>query len=184
MASTTRGPPGVVVAKGNAPNRTLYCNNLPDQLSKDDLKRNLYMLFATYGIVLDIVALKTGKMRGQAHIVFRDIDSSTQAMLALQGFNFFGKEMKIAYARGKSHTIAKLDGTFKLPEVEKPAIREAEPTSAQVAVFGSAPAPAKAKPVQTQAQDDATKGVKRGREDESEGDDDDDSAMEVSDDDD
>lgn len=67
--------------------------NLPDKLQKDDLKRNLYMLFATYGVILDIVALKTMKMRGQAHIVFRDVDSSTQAMRALQGFTFFGKDM-------------------------------------------------------------------------------------------
>ena len=51
------------------------------------------MLFATYGVILDIVALKTLKMRGQAHVVFRDIDSSTQAMRALQGFTFFGKDM-------------------------------------------------------------------------------------------
>lgn len=72
---------------------SIYCKNLPDQLPKDDLKRNLYMLFATYGVVLDVIALKTSKMRGQAHVVFRDIDSSTQAMRALQGFNFFGKEM-------------------------------------------------------------------------------------------
>jgi RNA recognition motif-containing protein len=33
------------------------------------------------------------KMRGQAHVVFRDVDSSTQAMRALQGFTFFGKDM-------------------------------------------------------------------------------------------
>lgn len=32
-------------------------------------------------------------MRGQAHIVFRDVQASTQAMRALQGFDFFGKEM-------------------------------------------------------------------------------------------
>jgi RNA recognition motif-containing protein len=71
----------------------LYVRNLPDQLPKEDLKRNLYMLFATYGIILDIIALKTTKMRGQAHIVFRDIDAATQAMRALGNFNFFGKEM-------------------------------------------------------------------------------------------
>ncbi|KAF2708548.1 RNA-binding domain-containing protein [Pleomassaria siparia CBS 279.74] len=183
MASINRGPPGVPVAKAVSPSPTLYCRNLPDKLQKDDLKRNLYMLFATYGVVLDVVALKTPKMRGQAHIVFRDMDSSTQAMRALQNFNFFGKEMTIAYARGKSHTIAKLDGTFKMPEVEKPVAPELEPTDAQAAVFGSAPAPIKAKPVQTQAQEDAAKGVKRGREEESEGDDDG-SEMEVSDDDD
>lgn len=71
----------------------LYVRNLNDKLPKEDLKRNLYMLFATYGVILDIVALKTMKMRGQAHVVFRDVDSSTQAMRALQGFTFFGKEM-------------------------------------------------------------------------------------------
>jgi RNA recognition motif-containing protein len=71
----------------------LYVRNLNDKLPKEDLKRNLYMLFATYGVILDVVALKTMKMRGQAHVVFRDIDSSTQAMRALQGFTFFGKDM-------------------------------------------------------------------------------------------
>lgn len=43
--------------------------------------------------MLDVVAMKTAKMRGQAHIVFRDVQSSTQALRALQGFDFFGKEM-------------------------------------------------------------------------------------------
>ena len=54
---------------------------------------SLYMLFSTYGPILDIVAMKNGKMRGQAHIVFRDIQASTQAMRALQDFDFFGKQM-------------------------------------------------------------------------------------------
>jgi RNA recognition motif-containing protein len=71
----------------------LYVRGLPDKLPKEDLKRNLYMLFATYGVILDVVALKTTKMRGQAHIVFRDLDASTQAMRALQGYTFFGKDM-------------------------------------------------------------------------------------------
>lgn len=53
----------------------------------------LYTLFSTYGPVLDVVVLKTAKMRGQAHIVYRDIQASTQAMRALQGFDFFGKEL-------------------------------------------------------------------------------------------
>lgn len=32
-------------------------------------------------------------MRGQAHVAFRDVQASRQAMRALQGFDFFGKEM-------------------------------------------------------------------------------------------
>lgn len=73
--------------------RRLYCTNLPDKLRKYDLRLSLYTLFSTYGAVLDVVAMKTKKMRGQAHIVFKDIQASTQAMRALQGFDFFGKEM-------------------------------------------------------------------------------------------
>lgn len=72
---------------------SLYVTNLSDKLQKHDLRRALYMLFSTYGPVIDVIALKTMKMRGQAHIVFRDVQTSTQAMRALQAFNFFGKEM-------------------------------------------------------------------------------------------
>ena len=71
----------------------LYCTNLPDKLRKPDLRLSLYTLFSTYGPVLDVVAVKNKKMRGQAHVVFRDIQASTQAMRALQGFDFFGNEM-------------------------------------------------------------------------------------------
>jgi len=75
----------------------LYLRNLPEKLNKIELKRALYMLFTTYGPVLDIVTNRVGakgqSMRGQAHVVYRDIQTSTQAMRALQGFEFFGKEM-------------------------------------------------------------------------------------------
>ncbi|KAL6709699.1 hypothetical protein ACN47E_001127 [Coniothyrium glycines] len=161
MATFARGPPGTTaVNKDGVPNRTLYVRNLPDKLPKEDLKRNLYMLFATYGVILDVIALKTMKMRGQAHIVFRNIDSSTQAMRALQGFTFFGKDMQISYAKTKSDTVAKLDGTYKMPEFAREVDAE-HPAAQSAAGFGAAPA--KAVPVNAP---DAAKGQKRAREDE------------------
>ena len=42
-------------------------------------------------------------MRGQAHIVFRDVQASTQAMRALQGFDLFGKEM---VSPANTHSLA------------------------------------------------------------------------------
>lgn len=86
--------------------------NLPDKLPKEDLKRSLYMLFATYGVILDIIALKTMKMRGQAHIVFRDIDSSTQAMRALDGFTFFGKDLVRIHLRLQHSHVANFNSQF------------------------------------------------------------------------
>lgn len=74
--------------------RSLYVTNLPSaKIQKDDLRTALYMLFSTYGPVLDVVALKTMKMRGQAHIVFRDIQASTQAMRSLNGASFLGRDL-------------------------------------------------------------------------------------------
>ena len=71
----------------------LYVKNLPTKVKKPDVRMALYMLFSTYGPVLDVVSMRTEKMRGQAHVVFRDVQSSTQAMRALQDFDFFGHKL-------------------------------------------------------------------------------------------
>ncbi|KAL8944549.1 MAG: hypothetical protein Q9216_000352 [Gyalolechia sp. 2 TL-2023] len=191
------GPPQKPVHSTGAPNQTLYLKNLPDKLQKRDLRLSLYTIFSTYGPVLDVVALKTKNMRGQAHIVFRDVQASTQAMRALQGFDFFGKEMvstvyhsrkvccpltssfkKIQYGKGKSDTIAKLDGTYRMPTAPS-----SQPvfTELQQSIFNAPPSsvPAGAlpplslpKPPEVQANGaDADReephGTKRGRDEES-----------------
>lgn len=40
-----------------------------------------------------MVCTKAGGMRGQAHVVFRDVSTATVAMRALQNFMFLDKEM-------------------------------------------------------------------------------------------
>lgn len=97
-------------------------------------------------------------MRGQAHIVYRDIQAATQAMRALQGFEFMGMEMQIQYAKTKSDTIAKLDGTFNRPTAKAGEVVASElqqsifsgpppsSTSAETAVNGSGAATLKVLP--------------------------------------
>ena len=50
-------------------------------------------MFSQFGTVLDVVALKTLKMRGQAFVVFRDIASATNAIRAMQNFPLYDKPM-------------------------------------------------------------------------------------------
>lgn len=76
-----------------SPNQSIYIQNLPEKLQKEDLRRELYILFSTYGPVLDVTALKNKKMRGQAHVLFKDVQGATQALRNCQGFEFFGREM-------------------------------------------------------------------------------------------
>ncbi|KAK9380686.1 uncharacterized protein V2V93DRAFT_371338 [Kockiozyma suomiensis] len=100
------------------PSQTLYINNLNDKVQKDELKLCLYTLFSAYGAILDVVAVKTPKMRGQAHIVFAGVPSATAALRSLQGFLFLGKEMRISFAKSKSNVVARLDGSFNLPQAQ------------------------------------------------------------------
>ena len=82
----------------------------------EELKKSLYAIFTQFGQILDIVALKTLKMRGQAFIVFGDVNSASSALRSMQGFPFYDKPMKIAYAKEQSDVIAKRLGTY----VERP----------------------------------------------------------------
>ncbi|MCJ1387844.1 U2 snRNP complex subunit msl1 [Xylographa bjoerkii] len=156
---THNGPPQKTNASTGAPNQALYITNLPEKIQKQDLRLSLYTLFSTYGPVLDVVALKTSKMRGQAHVVYRDVQASTQAMRALQGFDFFGKEMvslhgqfmpnlaliemmllqKIQYAKGRSNVFTKLEGVYRPPTIAAPAVGA---TELQQSIFNAPPSSA------------------------------------------
>ncbi|CAI9562915.1 unnamed protein product [Staurois parvus] len=101
------------------PNHTVYINNLNDKIKKDELKRSLYALFSQFGHVMDIVALKTIKMRGQAFVIFKELSSSTNALRQLQGFPFYDKPMRIQYAKSDSDLVSKMRGTFADKEKKK-----------------------------------------------------------------
>ncbi|CAH7671020.1 hypothetical protein BY996DRAFT_4584092 [Phakopsora pachyrhizi] len=101
----------------NQPNATLYVQNLDDKIKKSDLQRLLYQLFLSYGKVIDVV-VKKSKMRGQAFIVFSDLQGSTQAMRYLDGTSFLGKNLKITYGLTRSYaTIRQLAGDEILYQV-------------------------------------------------------------------
>ena len=52
-------------------------------------------------------------MRGQAFVIFKEIQSATNALGAMQGFPFYDKPMRIAYTKTDSDIIAKMKGTYK-----------------------------------------------------------------------
>ena len=86
--------------------------------------------------VLEIIALRKDGLRGQAFVVFEDVQAATAALQAEQGFTFFGKDLKLAYAKEKSDRIAKRDGTF-VPRAKR---RKRDDESSAVAAAASAAA--------------------------------------------
>jgi len=97
------------------PNKTIYINNLNEKVKKQELRKSLYAMFSQFGTVLDVVALKTLRMRGQAFIVFKDLAAATNARRSMQNFPFYDKPMKIYFAKTKSDVISKIEGTFQVP---------------------------------------------------------------------
>ncbi|KAJ3506041.1 hypothetical protein NLJ89_g7093 [Agrocybe chaxingu] len=104
-----------MASSSNQPNTTLYVNNLNDKVNKDELKTQLYALFTTYGKVIDIVASKNTKMRGQAFLVFSDLAGATTAMRACEGVMFYDKPLHIDYAKSKSYATLQIEDPNFVP---------------------------------------------------------------------
>ncbi|MCL7025957.1 hypothetical protein MKW94_006084, partial [Papaver nudicaule] len=87
--------------------------------ANNQLKRSLYAVFSQYGRILDVVALKTEKLRGQAWVVFSEVTAASNAVRQMQSFPFYDKPMRIQYAKTKSDCFAKADGTYVIGEKKK-----------------------------------------------------------------
>ncbi|XP_029646304.1 U1 small nuclear ribonucleoprotein A [Octopus sinensis] len=128
------------------PNHTIYINNLNESIKKDELKKSLYAIFSQFGQILDIVALKTLKCRGQAFVIFKDINSATNALRSMQGFPFYDKPMRIQYSKKDSDIIAKMKGTYmerpKKKKDDEPENKKRKKGASQQAVAAAAKAQA------------------------------------------
>lgn len=119
----------------------------------------MYAMFSQFGKILDVVCLKTFRLRGQAWIVFSDVAAATNALRTMQGFPFFDKPIvstaassliiahiqmpsyltmytlvlliqRVTYAKTKSDAVAKLDGSYK-PDKKKRSERNAQARGAR-----------------------------------------------------
>ena len=91
-------------------NETLYVNHLNEKIKTDLLRENLYYLFSQYGDVLEINMRKSRKMKGQAFIVYKDINDASRAKVSLNNFLFLGTRINVDYAKTKSDIIVKIKG--------------------------------------------------------------------------
>jgi U2 small nuclear ribonucleoprotein B'' len=106
------------------PNHTIYINNLNEKIKKDELKKSLHAIFSQFGEIKSIISLRSIKMRGQAFVIFKELGSASNALRSMQGFPFYEKPMRIAFAKSDSDCIAKFKGTFverpKIPKADEP----------------------------------------------------------------
>jgi len=75
------------------PKHTIYVNNLNDSIKIEPMKQSLHAAFSQFGPIVDIVMRRSYRLRGQAFIIFRDIESATKAFRTMQGFPFYDKPL-------------------------------------------------------------------------------------------
>lgn len=95
----------------SAPISTVYVSNLEERVKVETLVESLRALFSEFGQVIDIVAKKNLKAKGQAFVVFDDPQSAQDAVEEIQGFQLFDKPMHVAMARSRSDKTIETKGT-------------------------------------------------------------------------
>ncbi|KAL8709939.1 MAG: hypothetical protein Q9220_005389 [cf. Caloplaca sp. 1 TL-2023] len=92
------------------PNSTVYVKNLEEGIKIDDLKEALTEIFSEYGTVIDLIAKKNLKAKGQAFVVFEDVEAAERAIKEVQGFELFDKPMLLDYAKTRSDATVQREG--------------------------------------------------------------------------
>jgi len=99
---------------GPPPCQTIRVNNLNEKVKGPKLVSALRAVFKQFGKILDVVAMDSLKRRGQAFVVFEELDSARGAKSTMQGFPFYDKPMAIEYAKTQSDIITRQSG--KMPD--------------------------------------------------------------------
>lgn len=79
----------------------------------------LRAIFSEFGNIVDIVAKKNLKAKGQAFIVFDSPESAQNAVEEVQGFELFDKPMRVALAHTRSDKTVAVNCTEEEYEAHK-----------------------------------------------------------------
>lgn len=101
--------------------------NLEERIKIDQLKEALTEIFSEYGNIIDLVAKKNLKAKGQAFIVFDSADDAAKAIEEINGFELFDKPMQLDFARTRSDaTVLKQEGEPGLEKWKRTRLAEKE----------------------------------------------------------
>ena len=85
----------------------MYVRNLDESIKIPALIEALHGLFDEFGTIVDIVAKKSLRRKGQAFVIYDNVDSAQNAIDDLQGFDLLGKQMSLDFAKARSDATVK-----------------------------------------------------------------------------
>ncbi|KAE8350619.1 tubulin folding cofactor D C terminal-domain-containing protein [Aspergillus coremiiformis] len=93
--------------------------NLEERVKVDQLKEALEEIFSEYGTIIEIVAKTNMKAKGQAFIVFDSVESASNAIDEINGFELFDKPMVLDFAKTRSDATVLREGGDDELEIHK-----------------------------------------------------------------
>ncbi|CUS15757.1 unnamed protein product [Tuber aestivum] len=97
---------------------TSTIRNLEESVKIPLLKQSLTAIFSQYGTIIDLVAKKNLKAKGQAFVVFDSPQAAEQAIKEVQAFPLFDKPMVLAFAKTRSDATVKREAGEDSQEFE------------------------------------------------------------------
>ena len=94
------------------PTHTLYIRKISENISKNQIKRVLFVNFSPYGQILEIKLLKGLKFKSQAWITYENIESAILAKKSLNFFYLFDTPIEIQFSPNKNIIINKILGKY------------------------------------------------------------------------
>lgn len=85
--------------------------NINERVRIPAVVEGLKELFSTFGEVQDIIAKKSLRRKGQAFVIFDNVDSAQEAIDEINGFELFGQQLTLEFAKTRSDaTVLREDG--------------------------------------------------------------------------
>ena len=108
-----------------------------ERIKPEQLKEALTEIFSEYGTIIDFIARRNLKAKGQAFIVFDTVEAATNAIEAIQGFELFDKPMVLDFAKTKSDATVLKEATSDDFEIHKRRRLAEKGESTPAAIFKS-----------------------------------------------
>ncbi|TIB68123.1 hypothetical protein E3P77_01343 [Wallemia ichthyophaga] len=106
-AATTAAatPPSAPAENTENPHETIYIRNLNETIRLATLKESLRNLYSNIGEVVDVIAHRNIRMRGQAFVAFNSAHVAKRAVNDTQNLPLYGQPMKVSFARSTADAV-------------------------------------------------------------------------------
>lgn len=106
-------------------NNHIQVRNLDERKKIPEVIDALKETFGEFGNIVEVIAKKSVKRKGQAFIVYESAEEAGDALEALQGFDVLGRPVQLAFAKTRSDTtVLKEEGEEGLEKHKKHRLAE------------------------------------------------------------